>query len=167
MLNVLRKILLSLVLLLTFSLAIPLEVNAQTTQVQSQKRVEVDLTNQRLYAYDGNTLIYNFPISSGKPWWPTPTGEFRGWIKLKSTRMVGGSKQYGTYYNLPNVPYVIYFENSRFPRSGYAIHGAYWHNNFGVPMSHGCVNLRPSDSEKIFNWAPTNILIRIYGVTPR
>ena len=77
--------------------------------------------------------------------------------------MVGGSKQYGTYYNLPNVPYVIYFENSRFPRSGYAIHGAYWHNNFGVPMSHGCINMKTTEVGSIYDWAQIGTPITITG----
>jgi hypothetical protein len=145
-----------------------------------QKRIEINLSTQYLYAYEDNNLIYYFPVSTGK-WSPTPTGTFRTWIKLRYTRMTGGNKAWGTYYNLPNVPYTMYFYNELFPKTqGYGIHGAYWHNNFGHPMSHGCVNMRIEDVEKLYNWAdpPTKAhttyanenspgtMVVIYGKTP-
>jgi len=110
-----------------------------------EKWVEVDLSDQKLYAHNGNNIDYEFKVSSGK-WAPTPTGDFRIWAKLRYTRMVGGDKALHTYYNLPNVPYTQYFYK------GYGLHGAYWHNNFGHPMSHGCVNLAVLDAEKLFYW---------------
>lgn len=112
-----------------------------------EKWIEVDLTNQRLLAHEGNRVVYNFPISSGKAWTPTVTGEFRVWIKFKYAKMSGGSRALGTYYYLPNVPFIMYFHK------GYGIHGAYWHNNFGHPMSHGCVNMKIPDAEQLFYWA--------------
>jgi len=141
------------------------------------KRIYVDLTNQRLYAFEGNNIVMNVPVSTGK-WYPTPTGEFRIWIWLRYTRMAGG--QGSGYYNLPNVPYTMYFFNNAIPKTrGYALHGAYWHDNFGHPMSHGCVNMRITDAEKLYYWTnpnagnvsyPTNYiqgtLITIYGKTP-
>ncbi len=143
------------------------------------KHIYVDLTNQRLYAFEGNNVIMNVPVSTGK-WYPTPTGDFRIWIWLRYTRMTGGSG--AGYYNLPNVPYTMYFYNSTYPKTrGYGLHGAYWHNNFGHPMSHGCVNMRIADAEKLFYWANPNAgsgtsypveansgtLITIYGTTPK
>jgi lipoprotein-anchoring transpeptidase ErfK/SrfK len=116
-----------------------------------EKWIEVDLTNQKVFAHEGDRIVYNFPISSGKPWTPTVTGEFRVWIKLKYAKMSGGSRALGNYYYLPNVPFIMYFYQ------GYGIHGAYWHNNFGNPMSHGCVNMRIPDAEKIFYWADPQI----------
>lgn len=158
--------------------AVP-EILGEATQ--SKKHIYVDLTNQRLYAYQGDALIYNFPISSGK-WGQTPTGDFKFWIKLRHTLMTGGSKTLGTYYYLPNVPYTMYFYNDSIPKTrGFGIHGAYWHNNFGHPMSHGCINLHPSDAEKLYHWAepPPNknvtyvtdeapgTPITIFGETPK
>ncbi len=143
------------------------------------KRIYVDLTNQKLYAYENNNLVYEFKVSTGKPWWPTPTGDFRIWIKLKYTRMKGGTGSGA--YDLPNVPYTMFFYNDKVPKSlGYGLHGAYWHENFGFPMSHGCVNLDEPDAEKLYNWASPSsdknsvkataenpgTLITIYGVTP-
>lgn len=119
--------------------------------IDTQKHIYVDLTNQTLYAYDGKTLFMKTFISSGK-WGPTPTGNFKIWIKLRATRMTGGTGQ--DFYDLPNVPYVMYFYNDQIPKSdGFALHGAYWHNNFGNPMSHGCINLRIEDAHKLYDWA--------------
>lgn len=124
------------------------------------KRVEVNLSNQTLQTYNDNQLIYNFAVSTGNPGTPTPTGTFKPWSKLLSTKMVGGDKQLGTYYNLPNVPYVVYFYQS------YGIHGTYWHNNFGVPMSHGCINMRTDQARLVYNWIEMDTPITIYGSTP-
>lgn len=144
----------------------------EETQVLGEatnKKIYVDLSKQRLMAFEGDKLIYEFPVSTGK-WYSTPTGEFKIWTWLRFTRMSGGNKANGTYYNLPNVPYTMYFANGAVPKyRGYAIHGAYWHNNFGVPMSHGCVNMRNDDVAQIYNWSykNTEIPITIYGTTPR
>lgn len=110
------------------------------------KWIEIDLSDQRIYAHEGDRIVYEFLTSTGK-WAPTPTGTFRVWIKLRYAKMSGGSRALNTYYYLPNVPYIMYFYK------GYGIHGAYWHNNFGNPMSHGCVNLSIPDAEKLFHWA--------------
>ncbi len=144
------------------------------------KHIYVDLTNQKLYAFENNSLVYEFKVSTGKPWTPTPTGDFRVWIKLKYTRMRGGSGS--GYYDLPNVPYTMFFYNDKVAKSrGYGIHGAYWHENFGFPMSHGCINLDEPDAEKLYTWATPvsekntvnataenpGTLITIYGETPK
>ncbi len=93
-------------------------------------------------------------------WYPpgtydrTPRGEFGIWVKLRHTRMSGGSDVLGTVYDLPNVPYVMYFYNADYFREqGYGLHGTYWHDNFGTPMSHGCINLRTEDAQKLYEWA--------------
>lgn len=145
------------------------------------KKILIDLGSQRLFAMEGDSKIYDFPISSGK-WAPTPTGTFRIWVKLRYTRMSGGNPAIGTYYNLPNVPFVMFFDNNEVSKArGFSIHGAYWHNNFGHPMSHGCVNMRIEDAGKLYAWAnpPTEsnttyasadnpgTEIVIYGETPK
>ena len=117
----------------------------------ASKRIEVDLTNQMLSAYENDQLVMSFPVSTGK-WHPTPTGTFHIWIKLRYTRMTGGVG--ADYYDLPNIPYVMFFANSQVSEAqGFSLHGAYWHNNFGHPMSHGCVNISPANAEKLYNWA--------------
>ncbi len=117
----------------------------------AERWIEVDLSEQKLKAWEGGSLYLESLVSSGLPWWPTPTGEFRIWIKLRSTKMEGGSGKY--YYNLPNVPYVMYFENDTVPSwRGYGLHGTYWHNAFGTQRSHGCVNLPTPVAQKLFYW---------------
>ena len=119
----------------------------------TEKRIEVDLTNQKVYAYENDIKIYEFLISSGK-WGKTPTGTFRIWGKFRYTKMEGGSKILNTYYYLPNVPYVMFFENDKIPAyRGFSLHGTYWHSNFGTPMSHGCINMRIEDAGILYNWA--------------
>lgn len=115
-------------------------------ETADEKWIDIDLSTQTLRAMEGDREIYRFLVSTGK-WAPTPTGEFRIWIKLRYTKMSGGSKEKHTYYYLPNVPYTMYFYQ------GVGIHGAYWHNNFGQPMSHGCVNMAIPDAEKMYEWA--------------
>lgn len=117
-----------------------------TNESGQEKWIDISLSEQRLRAYEGDRIVMEFPISSGK-WAPTPKGTFNIWYKTKNQSMVGGSSALGTYYNLPNVP------NNMFFYQGYAIHGAYWHNNFGHPMSHGCVNSPLSYAAQIFDWA--------------
>jgi lipoprotein-anchoring transpeptidase ErfK/SrfK len=108
------------------------------------KHIYVDLSKQLLSAYEGNILFMKTPISSGK-WNRTPVGNFNIWIKLPATRMAGGEG--ADAYDLPNVPWVMYFFRD------FGLHGAYWHDNFGYPMSHGCVNMRIVDAKVLYGWA--------------
>ncbi len=101
----------------------------------------VDLSDQELMAYEGETLILKAKVSTGRPRTPTVIGTFRIYLKLRAQTMSGPG------YRLPNVPYVMYFYQ------GYALHGTYWHNNFGRPMSHGCVNLPIPIAEQLYRWA--------------
>lgn len=116
-----------------------------------QRYIEVDLSEQKLRAWEGNKLFLETPVSTGLPWWPTPLGEFRIWIKLRAAKMEGGSGRY--YYYLPNVPYIMYFENEKIPGwRGYGLHGTYWHNDFGRPRSHGCVNIPTPVAKELYYW---------------
>ena len=121
-----------------------------------ERWIEIDLSDQKLYMKEGDRSVGNFLISSGK-WAPTPQGEWRIWTKLRYTRMRGGSKALGTFYDLPNVPYTMYYNK------GYGIHGAYWHNNFGHPMSHGCVNMRIEEAGIVFNWASVGTRVVVHS----
>ena len=130
-------------------------VLGQQTQSVGEKWIEVDLSDQKLYMKEGDTTGGAFLVSTGK-WYPTPTGEWRIWTKLRYTRMKGGSKALGTFYDLPNVPYTMYYYQ------GYGIHGAYWHNDFGRPRSHGCVNMRPEEAGVVFNWASVGTRVVVH-----
>jgi lipoprotein-anchoring transpeptidase ErfK/SrfK len=123
----------------------------------ADKHVEVDLTNQKVYAFEGSNKVMEFIVSTGK-WGKTPTGEFRIGYKTRAQLMKGGNAALGTSYYLPNVPYVQFFGNASIPWStGFSFHGTYWHNNFGHPMSHGCINMRTEDAEKLFYWTTPNV----------
>ncbi len=112
-----------------------------------ERWIRIDLSEQLLIAYEGTTPVRGFVISSGRAATPTVTGTFRIRMKVRSQTMSGGSPALGTYYNLPNVQWVQYFY------ADYGIHGTYWHNNFGQPMSHGCVNMTNADAKWLFDWA--------------
>lgn len=108
------------------------------------KHIYIDLSTQTLYAYEGESQIMKVLISSGK-WGRTPVGNFNIWQKLPVTKMSGGSG--ADYYYLPNIQWVMYFHND------FGLHTAYWHNNFGHAMSHGCVNMRLIDAKELYAWA--------------
>jgi len=116
-----------------------------------ERWIEVDLSLQKLWAWEGNKLFLESLVSTGLPWWSTPQGEFRIWAKIRATKMEGGEGRY--YYNLPNVPFVMFFENEKIPGyRGYGLHGTYWHNDFGRVHSHGCVNLPTPIAERLYYW---------------
>lgn len=115
-----------------------------------EKHIYVNLTTQTLTAYQGDTVFMQAPVSTGK-WFPTPTGDFAIWEKLRATKMSGGAG--ADYYYLPNVPFVMFFSGSGVDAGrGFSLHGAYWHDNFGHAMSHGCVNMRTVDAHKLYDW---------------
>ncbi|MBI4028792.1 MAG: L,D-transpeptidase [Candidatus Blackburnbacteria bacterium] len=120
-------------------------------QAGAERWIEVNLTDQKLIAHEGDKVYLETKVSSGLLWTPTPEGEFTIWGKLRYVKMEGGSGEY--YYYLPNVPYVMFFESAGVPgRSGYGLHGTYWHNDFGKPHSHGCVNLPTNVAKELFYW---------------
>ena len=124
-----------------------LHLDVSLARVGGEKWIEVNLSDQKLYAWAGDRIVNEFLISSGVRAYPTVQGVFRMWIRTPKQTMSGGDRSSGTYYNLPNVQWVQYFYGE------YALHGTYWHNNFGTPMSHGCVNLTIEDAEWLFNWS--------------
>ena len=124
-----------------------LHLDVSRARMAEDKWIEVDLSEQTLYAWVGDDLEVEFVISSGITTYPTVEGVFRMWVRTPTQTMSGGSFASGTYYNLPNVQWVQYFYGE------FAFHGTYWHSNFGTPMSHGCVNLTIEDAEWLFNWS--------------
>ncbi|MFB2838126.1 L,D-transpeptidase [Floridanema evergladense] len=110
-------------------------------QETEQRWIQIDLSNQRLIAWEGTKPVYAIVISTGKTETPTLLGTFAIQTKHRVARMTGPG------YDVPDVPYTMYFHR------GYAIHGAYWHNRFGTPVSHGCINVAPNHAAWLFNWA--------------
>jgi len=119
-----------------------------------ERWIDVDLGSQTLAAYEGNQLVFSSLISSGTWNHPTVTGQFRIWVRYESQTMDG--RRLGYDYYLENVPYVMYFFED------YALHGTFWHNNFGTPMSHGCVNMKTQDAQWIFNWSSLGTVVNVH-----
>lgn len=112
--------------------------------------IDIDISEQRLAAYEGDTRVLSAAVSTGRPGMPTPLGEFRIYRRVPAQAMGGPD------YYLPNVQYVAYFYRD------YAIHATYWHDNFGQPVSHGCVNMRTADARWLYEWAPVGTLVRVH-----
>ncbi len=117
------------------------------------KRIEVSLKSQHLAYFFGNTKLEDFPISSGLPKTPTPVGSF----SILKKRPVVHYK--GVGFNFPNTKWNLMFKHGK--GLNYYIHGAYWHHNFGHPMSHGCVNVSYANMEKLYAFADENTPITI------
>lgn len=120
----------------------------------SGKWIDVNLSQQRLTAYEGSKAVFSSLVSTGVARYPTVTGTFNIYLKYTSQDMTGGTG--ADYYYLPDVPSVMYFYES------YAIHGTYWHNNFGRVMSHGCVNMPVDAAKFMFKWAPMGTPVTIH-----
>ncbi len=118
------------------------------------KTISVDLTYQTLSCYENKVEVYFCRVSSGAKYaasgaivdkWATPAGQLNTHWKIISLNMSGGSSTAG--YSTPAVPWSTVIDPN-----GVAIHGAFWHNDFGTPRSHGCINVRPEDAKWIFRW---------------
>ena len=107
----------------------------------TERWIEINLSTQRLIAWEGGTSVYAVIVSTGQAATPTPTGIFSIYTTYEVTRMQGED------YDVPDVPYAMFYDGN------YAIHGAYWHNSFGVPVSHGCTNVAVDHAAWLYNWA--------------
>ena len=112
--------------------------------------IDVDLTNQMVYAYEGDTIVNSFVVSTGTWLTPTVTGKHKIYVKVRMQDMSGPG------YYLRDVPWVMFFSGD------YGLHGTYWHNNFGTPMSRGCVNLTIDDAAWLFNWASVGTVVNVH-----
>jgi len=124
----------------------------------STKQIIINLTNKKLYAYDGDVLFLEKSISPGLSGTPTPAGTFWIFKKVPDSYMQGPLPGIsGQYFDLPGVPWSLYFT-----QQGAAIHGAYWHDKFGRRWSHGCVNLPGDEAKKLYAWAElgTPVIVR-------
>lgn len=123
--------------------------NTPASPCKTGKCVLVDLSDQRIYAYENGKMVKTSLVSTGTRRHPTPVGTFS--VKRKTLKQ----KMSGPGYYLPNVPYILWFKGS------YSLHGTYWHHNFGHPMSHGCVNLPTEVAKWFYNWADVGTKITI------
>ena len=122
--------------------ATALEAFGVDAPADGERRIVIDLSEQTLSAYQGDVLVLHSIVSTGKDATPTLAGEFAIFQKLKTQHMSGED------YDLPGVPWVMYYFDE------FAIHGAYWHANFGIPTSHGCTNMTIPESKALYAWAP-------------
>ncbi len=122
----------------------------------AERWIDISLTDEYLIAYQGDVIVMETYISSGKPGFETPAGTFFINSKLPVQDMAGVIG--GESYDVPSVPDVMYITNV-----GHAIHGAYWHNNFGNPMSHGCINVPPDLAHFLYEWSPINTRVEIHS----
>ena len=116
-----------------------------------QRWIDIDISKQRAYAYQGSQLVRSFVVSTGIAAYPTITGQYHVYVRYRYADMAG----VGWY--LPNVPYVMYFYK------GYGLHGTYWHNNFGTPMSHGCINFRIEDAAWVYDFTTIGTLVNLHN----
>lgn len=123
---------------------------APPSAIEEKRWIDVDLSEQRLRAYEDGEVVRETLVSTGLPRTPTVKGQFRIWIKLRYDDMSGPD------YYLEDVPYVMYFYQ------GYGLHGTYWHSNFGQRMSHGCVNLPTSEAEWVFDFVDVGTLVNVH-----
>ena len=123
------------------------------------KEIVVSISSQAMWAYENGELVNSTYVSTGTaevPETTTPIGYHSIIAKVDVQTMEGTIS--GEYYRVEDVPNVMYFDNL-----GNALHGAYWHNNFGTPMSHGCVNLPLDVAAWIYAWAPVGTAVTVVG----
>lgn len=136
----------------------PSEFTPLSPEVEN-KKVVVDVTRQTMSCYEDEREVHFCRVSTGAKFdssgneideWATPPGRFQIWRKVVSLHMSGGTT--GGGYDLPGIGWTTLFIGN-----GVAIHSTFWHNNFGVPMSHGCVNARPEDAHWVFRWTTPHV----------
>ena len=116
----------------------------------SERWIDVNLSEQRVYAYEGDIVVNSFLASTGVAQTPTVTGNYKIYVKVRVQDMSGPG------YYLTDVPYVMFFYGD------YGLHGTYWHNNFGTPMSRGCVNLTVDEAAWLFSWASVGTTVNVH-----
>lgn len=119
---------------------------ARPADITTAKWVSVDLYEQVLIAYEGDTPVFATLVSSGLPAWSTREGVFNVYVRYERTLMSGAYNNPDFYY-LQEVPWTMYFDGD------IGLHGTYWHDGFGYRQSHGCVNLSITDAKWLFEWS--------------
>ena len=113
---------------------------------ETEKHIEIYLDRQLLLAFEWDVLVYAARVATGQKNYESPTGWFRTFHKRPTFHMTGGADEF-SLFDLPAVPWDSYITDT-----GVALHGTYWHNDFGHPHSHGCINMAPQDAKWIYRW---------------
>ncbi|HAV78012.1 MAG TPA: hypothetical protein DCX53_11745 [Anaerolineae bacterium] len=116
------------------------------------KLIVVERETQMVTAFEGDKMVFSQRCSSGSKGTETPKGEFRTYHKGPAVHMTNQGDAIENIYNLPGVPWCSFFTGA-----GHAFHGTYWHNDYGRPRSHGCVNLLPGDAKFLYRWTLPNV----------
>ena len=129
-----------------------------------ERWMDVNLTKQTVVLYEGEQAVYATLLSSGEAGLEDPqhtTATKRGIFRIHTKHLTAtmSSDEVGETFELRDVPYVQYFD-----KEGYALHGAYWHDRFGTPKSHGCINLSPEDARRIFHFTEPRLPVGWHGV---
>jgi lipoprotein-anchoring transpeptidase ErfK/SrfK len=125
--------------------------------VKGEKWIDVNISKQTMVLYEGTDPVYVTLVSTGEAGLEDPeltTATKRGIFRIHTKHVAAtmSSREIGEEFELRDVPYVQYFG-----KEGYAIHGAYWHDRFGMPKSHGCINLSPEDARRVFSWTEPRV----------
>jgi hypothetical protein len=130
----------------------PEELAPLSAQVpQNEKHIEIYLDRQLLLAFEWDGLVYAARVATGRPKFESPIGLFHTFHKRPTYHMFGGADEF-SIFDLPGVPWDSYITDS-----GVALHGTYWHNDFGTAHSHGCINMAPQDAKWIFRWTQPTV----------
>lgn len=130
--------------------------------VEAERWISINLYEQTLAVYENGEMVYATLVSTGLDGWWTQPGTFQVYEKLESDPMQGAfTADRSDYYYLEDVPWILYFDQAR------ALHGAYWHNGYGYPRSHGCVNLSPADAQWLYNWAGVGTYVYVFDPSGR
>ncbi len=130
---------------------------------QGERWIDINITKQTLMLVEGTEPVYATLISTGEAGLEDPsrsTATKRGIFRIHTKHLTAtmDSDEVGEEFELRDVPYVQYFD-----KEGYALHGAYWHDRFGVPKSHGCINLAPEDARRVFHWTSPAVPVGWHG----
>jgi hypothetical protein len=119
---------------------------------EADKLIHVDLAAQLVTAFEGDDLVFSARCSSGGKGTRTPSGEFLTYHKGPTIHMTNQGDAVNNIFDLPGVPWCTFFTGS-----GNAFHGTYWHNDYGRPRSHGCINLRSDDAKWLYRWSRPHV----------
>ena len=128
-----------------------------------ERWIDINVTKQTLVAYDGEKAVFATLVSTGEAGLGDPESSkstIRGIFRVDRKHITAkmSSNEIGERFELNDIPFVQYFEG------GYALHAAYWHDDFGVPKSHGCINLSPDDARRLFYWTEPKLPPGWHGV---
>ena len=126
------------------------------TSTSLLRKIDVNLSTETLTVTENGNVVDSWAISSGREGFATHTGSFTVNWKLDTQNMGNTDLTKAPFYYQPDVKWIMYFNGDE------ALHGVYWHNNWGTPMSHGCVGMPESRAEWLFDWSPQGTEVNVH-----